>query len=521
MTMTNGHSGAGNLNGKAAPIAALIPAAPTQPTPADAAKPKRPPKPEPFEHPLILQQSSLWSRAILWTLMGVATTAITWACLAKLEEAIPAPGKLEPQGAVKEVQVPVNGVVRNIYVKDGQYVQQGDLLLRLDSTIAQAQLTSLQQIRASLQQENRFYQAQLQGQAAPAPAVPIPLQFLSLTKSRAALVAENQLFRAQLDGSTTGIALSAGQQERLQSNQIESDTRADAARAQVEQLSRQSSQTQVKLTAAQQTLQLNQKILADVAPIAQAGAISQVQYLKQQQEVAANQSEVDQLVQEQGRLQAAVAEAQSKVQNTLAVDRKDLTAQLEHNGQKLAEIDGQLTKAIVENTKKIAETDSQITQAQQTLKYGDVRAPASGTVFELEAGTPGFVANPTEPVLKLVPAEALVAKVSITNKDIGFVREGMVVDVRIDSFPFSEFGDVKGTLTWIGSDALPPTQIQPFYTFPAKIRLDRQSLMVNGREVRLQSGMSLNANIKVRQRTVMSIFTDQFTRSAESMKFVR
>ena len=230
---------------------------------------------------------------------------------------------------------------------------------------------------------------------------------------------------------------------------------------------------------------------------------------------------LDQLVQEQGRLQAAIAEAQSKVQNTLAVDRKDLTAQLEHNGQKIAEIDGQLTKAIVENTKKIAETNSQITQAQQTLKYGDVRAPVSGTVFELKAGTPGFVANPTEPVLKLVPTEALVAKVSITNKDIGFVREGMTVDVRIDSFPFSEFGDVQGTLTWIGSDALPPTQMQPYYTFPAKIRLDRQSLMVHGRSVRLQSGMSLNANIKVRQRTVMSIFTDQFTRSAESMKTVR
>jgi HlyD family secretion protein len=511
MTMTSGQPETGNLNGKATPTE-------QEPT---AAKPKRPPKPEPFEHPLMLQQSSIWSRAILWTLMGVATTAIAWACLAKIEEAIPAAGKLEPQGTVKDVQIPVNGVVRTVYIKDGQHVKQGDLLLRLDPTTAQAQLASLKQIRVSLQQENQFYQAQMQGKGTPQPMVQIPSQFLSLTKSRAALVAENQLFRAQLNGSTRGIALSSRQQERLQSNQMESDTRAAAARAQVEQLSRQLSQTQVKLIAARKTLSLNQKILQDVAPIARSGAISNVQYLKQQQEVESNQSDVDQLVQEQGRLRAAIAEAQSKVQNTLAVDRKDLTAQLEHNEQKIAEIDSQLTKAIVENTKKIAETNSQIAQAQQTLKYGDLHSPASGTVFELKAGTPGFVATPTEPVLKIVPDEALVAKVSITNKDIGFVKEGMTVDVRIDSFPFSEFGDVKGTLMWIGSDALPPTQIQPYYTFPAKIRLDRQSLMVNGREVRLQSGMSLNANIKVRQRTVMSIFTDQFTRSAESMKFVR
>ncbi len=166
MTMTDGHSGAGNLNGKAAPTAALIPAAPTQPTQPDAAKPKRPPKPEPFEHPLMLQQSPIWSRAILWTLMGVATAAIAWACLAKIEEAIPAAGKLEPQGTVKDVQIPVNGVVRTVYIKDGQHVKQGDLLLRLDPTTAQAQLASLKQIRVFLRQENQFYQAQMQGKGA-------------------------------------------------------------------------------------------------------------------------------------------------------------------------------------------------------------------------------------------------------------------------------------------------------------------------------------------------------------------
>ena len=114
-----------------------------------------------------------------------------------------------------------------------------------------------------------------------------------------------------------------------------------------------------------------------------------------------------------------------------------LTAQIEHSGQKIAEINSQLTRAIVENTKKIAETNSQIAQAQQTLKYGDLHSPASGRVFELKAETPGFVVTPTEPVLKIVPDEALVAKVTITNKDIGFVKEGMIVTVMIDSFPFS------------------------------------------------------------------------------------
>lgn len=124
-------------------------------------------------------------------------------------------------------------------------------------------------------------------------------------------------------------------------------------------------------------------------------------------------------------------------------------------------------------------------------------------------------------ILKIVPDDALVAKIYITNKDIGFVKEGMTVDVRVDSFLFSEFGDVKGKLVWIGNDALPPDQIYPFYRFPAKVRLERQSISINGRKVLLQSGMSVSGNIKLRERTVMSIFTDMFSSSVESLKFVR
>lgn len=288
-----------------------------------------------------------------------------------------------------------------------------------------------------------------------------------------------------------------------------------------DQLDRQLAQTGVKLESARRTLALNQKILADIEPLARDGAISKIQLLKQQQEVESNQSEVAQLEQEQRRLQFGIQEAQVKVENTLAVDRKDLTRQLSENEQKIAEIDSQLTKAIVENDKKLAEIDSQMAQSKQTLQYGELRAPSDGIVFELKANVPGYVANSTEPVLKIVPEDALVAKVSITNQDIGFVREGMSVDVRIDSFPFSEFGDIKGTLSWIGSDALPPTQVQPLYTFPAKIKLDRQALSTNGRSISLQSGMSLSANIKIRKRTVMSILTDQFAKVSESLNHVR
>ena len=489
-------------------------------SPAFTPKPPQKFKPPRFEHPSVLQQSNIWSRAMLWTLLGGSTLALIWACTAQIEEAVPAIGKLEPQGAVKDVQVPMNGVVKTINVKDGQRVKKGDLLLTIDPTTAKAQLDSLQKVRTTLLQENEFYQSQLNGNGTSVTSVSIPPQFLNLTKSRTALAAETNLLRAQLDGSGQA-ALSATQQERLKSNQVELNTRSTVAQLASQQLERQLAQTQVKLESAKKNLALNQKILSNVEPLAIAGAISKIQYLKQQQEVSTNQSEVDQLEQELARLSLGIQEAQTKVENTIAVDRKDLTKQLSDNEQKLAEIDSQITKAIVENKKKLAEITSQIAQATQTLQYGELRAPADGVIFELKANTPGYVANPTEAIVKIVPEDAFIAKVSITNQDIGFIREGMPVDVRIDSFPFSEFGDIKGSVSWIGSDALPPTQIQPLYTFPAKIKLDRQALSTNGRQISLQSGMSLNANIKIRKRTVISILTDQFAKVSESLNHVR
>lgn len=480
-----------------------------------------------FEQSVILQQSPVWSRAILWVLMGVTTGTIVWACVAKIEEAIPATGKLEPIAAVKEIQAPVGGVVKAVYVADGERVEQGDRLLSLEPTATVAQLGSLQKVRTALTQENEFYRAQMRGLPF-SPAVEqamaqlkLPEELLSLTKSRAALAAENQTYRTLISGSTKGSRLTPDQIERLESIQAELSTRVAAVSSEVEQLGRQLKQNEIQLASAKDNLAMNQEILNNIEPLAKEGAMSRIQYIQQRQEVRTGLAEVDQLAQEQERLKLEIYAKKASVQNTLALTRKDLLTEIAGNDKAIAEIDSQLSKAMMENNKRIAEIDSELSQAQLTLKYQDLRAPVSGTVFDLQADATGFVANASEPVLKIVPDDALTAKVYITNKDIGFVKEGMAVDVRMDSFPFSEFGDVKGKLVWIGDDALPPDEIRPYYSFPAKVRLERQAILLNGREVSLQSGMSVSANIKLRHRTVMSIFTDLFTRKIESVRFVR
>lgn len=483
--------------------------------------PPRTPSLSSFEAPVILQQSSSWSHWVLWLLMAVATGGIVWACLAKIEEAIPAIGKLEPTGTVKEVQSPVSGVVKAIYVADGQKVKKGDRLLSLDPTAAKAQNASLQQIRTSLLQENQFYTGAIHG-SLPRGVIELklPAQLVSLTKSRANLVGENQLYRALLKGGKV-TTLNPSQLERWQSNQAELSSRVNAARLETDQLTQQLAQTDIKLGSAKQTLKLNQGILKNIIPLAQAGAISRIQLLKQEQEVQVAMAEANGLVSEQVRLKSVISQAQSRTQNATDLSRQQWLSQIGTNEQSIAEIDSQLTKAIVENNKRLWEIDSQISTAQLQLRYEEITAPSSGTVFDMQARNPGFVTNASQSIMKIVPDDAMTARLFITNRDIGFVKQDMDVDVRIDSFPFSEFGDVKGKLLWIGDDALPPDQIYPFYRFPAKVKLQNQFLLINGRKVPLQSGMSVNANIKVRSRTVMSIFTDLFSKSVESLKTVR
>jgi HlyD family secretion protein len=556
-----------------------------------------------FGQSVLFQQSRSWSRGIIWTIVLISTGLVAWAAFAKIDEAIPAQGKLEPIDKVKDVQVPVGGVVKEVLVKEGDKVKIGDKLLRLESTVPQSQLSALQQNKTSIAAETRFYRSLLNpngGTFNETDLLQLKLkpEILALTKSRTAIVAENKLFRAELNGTTTA-NLTAEEQQRLTSSKAELNSRLNAGQLEVNQMENQMRENRVKRSGIENLLatgkaaianiqakvqaqdsQLkaqidqnrirhqtaktlfdsNQKILDKITPAVKAGALSSNQFLKQEQEVTARRSEVaeldqeynklqqqrqellanarietqnqeqqitqqqnqiDQLDEEYNRLKYASSQSQEKLKNSLAGSQKDLLARIADNDKRLAEIDSQLNKAIVENEKKIAEIDSQIAQAKLNLKYQDVVATATGTIFELKAGSPGFVANPSEPVMKIVPDDKLVAKVFITNKDIGFVKVGSPVDVRIDSFPFSEFGDVKGTLEWVGSDALPPDQANPYERFPAKIKLDRQNLIIRGEKKTLQSGMSLSANIKLRDRTILSIFTDQFMKQQDALKNVR
>ncbi|MGC1247169.1 MAG: HlyD family efflux transporter periplasmic adaptor subunit, partial [Spirulinaceae cyanobacterium] len=405
-------------------------------------------------------------------------------------------------------------------VEEGESVEAGELLVSFEQKTAQAESQSLTTIRQKLKAENRFYRSQLQGIATEEPEnVEISPELVTLTDNRASLVAENRYYRATLQGEGSAANLTPQQLNRFQADQTESESRVEVTRLEAEQLRQQLTQVRGQLANAQDILQVNQKILDRIAPLVKEGAVSELQFLRQQQEVGTAVSEVNRLREEEKRLQYGITQSQERLRNTVATSDTDIYSKISDNDKRIADIDSQLSKVILENEKRLEEVDSQISQIEQTLVYQELRAPVSGKVFDLQATGPGFVVKSSEPLLKIVPQDNLIAKVYITNQDIGFVEENMTVDVRIDSFPYSEFGDIKGKLVRIGSDALPPNEVYPFHRFPAEIRLEQQALnMADGKPIELQSGMSVNANIKLRKRRVITIFTDLFIRKVDSLQ---
>ncbi|MDZ7962119.1 MAG: HlyD family efflux transporter periplasmic adaptor subunit [Aulosira sp. DedQUE10] len=482
-----------------------------------------PDKKQEFDQPVILKQSRAWSHAIVWSIVGVTTFALVWAYTAKIDESVPVQGKLEPKGFVKEIQAPVGGVIAKIHVQEGQRVKKGDILVSFDRTTSQAKLASQQAVRASLMAENKFYQMQMRSLTANSSLKDLQKvpELAALTDNRAALVQENQLFRAELNQGLGVRDLNPQMRQRLLNRQLEKETRIESVRLDREQLTRQLNQVQVQLINARSSLATNLEIANNLENLVQTGAFARLPYLEKRQTADASRAEVNRLVQEQERLRLAIAQGQKKVENAIALSQEDLLSKIADNEKRIADIDSQLTKVIIENNKKIQEINSQISELQLNMKYQELRASNDGIIFDLKPRNPGYVYNSSESILKIVPPENLVAQVSITNNDIGFVKAGMPVDVRIDSFPYTEFSDIKGHLVRVGSDALPPDQTHPYYRFAAEIRLDKQSININGTEVPLQSGMSLSANVNIRKRTVMSIFTDKFLGKVESLKYTR
>ncbi len=493
----------------------------------------------PFDQPVVLRQSPLWPRLVVVTILGVVTFGIAWAYFAKLEQAVGAQGQLVPVGKVKEVQAPVGGLVKEVYVGDDDIIGAGEPILRFDQTAAEEQLRSLRTVRQSLTDETSFYRGLIGSATASVNAVnaqvnrlELPIEVRQLARNRAKLIAENSLLRSLAQSGRAVANLGPDELSLFESSLQTAVTRIEAATLEKDQLRNQLLQAQLQLGNAIKNREVERGILTELQPLLVDGAVARLQVVRQEQAVTQAEGQVDQLTEEVERLKLDISQSDREVANIRASIRRDLFDRIARNKLQVAQIDSQLTKEVVENEKQLAEVESQIGQAELQLQYQDLDAPISGTVFDLQVGA-GSVANASEVLLKLVPDSDLIAEVYVSNRDIGFVLdfyetaqaegEPLKVDVRIDSFPFSEFGDITGEVIFIGSDALPPDEIYNFARFPVRVKLETQYLPLGEeRRINLQSGMSLSANIKLDEdRRVINLFIDKFAKAWDSLQQTR
>jgi HlyD family secretion protein len=357
---------------------------------------------------MVLQQSRFLIRTLSWVLIGTTGLALAWLALAQTEEVVVAPGKLEPIGEVKTVQMPVGGVLEQMLVKEGERVKAGQVLLRLDNETTLDRQRSLIKTIAAKEQEQELKQVEL-------------ARYLNLNDTEQMVLRQN--------------------------------------------------------------LVLEKEILERLEKLSLEGASAELQTLQQRNKV-------------------------KDVEGQLAKTQADRLRQVAIQEQQVQQLRGDL-----------ADLRSKLTELRVNIRYQDVRSPVAGVVFDLKPTGPGFVAQGSEPVMKIVPYNTLTAKVEIESSDIGFVRVGRPVEISIDSFPATDFGVLEGVVKRIGSDALPPDERKTTYRYPAEIELkDQQLKLRNGKTLPLQVGMSLTANIKLRKVTYLQLLLGSFKDKTDSLK---
>jgi len=414
-----------------------------------------------------------------WTLRVIAalfSVLLVWTVCARLDIVAVAEGRLVPESDVKIVQPAEAGIVREILVKEGERVRAGQVLLRLDPTEARADSTAVEQELAAQRLQLRRIDAELAG---------VPMQ--SAPEEDLALYAQAQAqYRAHRQALLDAVAQE--QQTRVRATQ-----ELAAARATERKLER-------TLPTYERTASAYEK-LAGEQLVGQLQAEEQRRLATEQaQDLAAQQATV-------ASLEAAVSQSERRNAQLRSSYASDLHALRADTVQKITQLEQQGAK---------------LAYRHQNL---ELKAPQAGTVKELATTTVGAVVQPATVLLSLVPAnEPLRAEVAVQNQDIGFVRAGQRVRLKLATYPFQKYGMVDGTVLTVMADASSPggrgagvgtaAAGGGSLAYKAVIALADQDIGTNGVTLPLTAGMQLTAEIVEDQRTVMEYLLSPVQRVA-------
>lgn len=393
---------------------------------------------------------------------------VYWANQAVLDEVTRGDGRVIPSSRIQVVQNLEGGILSELLVSDGQIVQRDHVLLRIANSTA-----------ASDYRETRAQYYSLKGMIArlEAEAGGTPLAFPSDLRAEAPEVAANEaeLYRTRRQQLEAQLAVLDDQLTQRQHEIAE-------LKGRISQLGR--------------SLDLARQELAITQPLLQSGAAAKIESVRLQRQVADLEGQISNTRLAIPRAEAALGEAQRRIQERNITYRTDASAELNQRRAQYAAI-----------AEKIAGEADRVTRTE-------VRAPVRGTVKEVKVNTVGGVIRPGQDLVEIVPLEdTLLVEARIRPADIAFLHPGQDATIKITAYDFSIYGGLKAKLEQISADSIKDDKGESF--FRVTLRTEKAHLGTEQHPLPIISGMTASVDIMTGQKTVLDYLMKPILKARE------
>lgn len=400
-------------------------------------------------------------RVMIWVICGLISFALIWSIIAEIDIVSVAQGKIVPVGNTKVIQAHTDGSISGIFVKDGDFVKSGDVLIKIDEDSFVAEKEMLEKTYDAELAKNRRATAMLDFIETRIPTKPDFSDIKSINQNVQMLLFEESYREFESSIGVLDAKLKEKEQE-LQSTISNIEHYKEVV----------------------QILNANEKRTNNLM---NAKAISVIDYLEHKQKQIIEKNNLNNQISKEKQLNSNIMEIKKTIETTIIEKKKEQLLAFEDS---------------FNNMNKLKE---EIKKNEVYIKYAKVTAPVDGYVQELKFHTIGGVVKQAQELMKIVEANSdLEVETMVLSKDIGFVEEGMEVSIKLDSFLFTKYGLVHGTVENISEDALIDEKLGLVYK--TKIKLNEKSIRVDGKDIKLSYGMGLTAEIKTGQRKVIEFF---------------
>ena len=424
------------------------------------------------------------ARWLAWGLLVLVVIALVWALLGHVNIVASAEGKIIPSSRVKQVQPLEKGIVKALLVREGEYVNKGQALIALDSTLTEADKKRLESDLHSLKLRLAVSKAVLSFLDKPNQQVNTTfIDHYILDLPEETVVHNVTLYKRQLRQQWLQYQ---SQLQSLQSSLVKVQAEQSATKAIVSKLT--------------QTLPIAQKRAKTLEQMYGKEFVSENDFLTAEQERIQQTQDLVAERQRLKQLQAAESEVREQINLHKAQTSNALLTEIAELQRQVSSLDEELAKASDINAKQI------------------LYAPVAGRVQELAVNTVGGVVTEAQQVMLIVPdEEQLEVEVFLENNDIGFVNEGMSAEVKIHTFPFTKYGVVDAEVINVSDDATVDEKLGLIYRM--QIRMAKNTLWVKGKEVKLQPGMAVTAEVQTGERRIIEFFLAPLLRAkSESIR---